>query len=139
MRKLCLDIGSVRIGVARSDYMNIIASPLEVYTRTKSIKNDAKYIANLVKETEVDEVVVGLPLNMNGTAGPSVEMIKTFVQELQNYTDVKIVFQDERLSTVSAEKILIESNMRRDKRKTVIDKIAATIILQNYLDKISKR
>ena len=139
MRKLCLDIGSVRIGVARSDYMNIIASPLEVYTRTKSIKNDAKYIANLVKENEVDEVVVGLPLNMNGTAGPSVEMIKTFVQELQNYTDVKIVFQDERLSTVSAEKILIESNMRRDKRKTVIDKIAATIILQNYLDKISKR
>lgn len=138
MRKLGLDIGSVRIGIAQSDMLGIIASAVGTYNRTKSIVIDAKHIAQLVKEREVDVVVIGLPLKMNGSEGQSVEMIKKFAEELKKYTQATIVFQDERLSTVSAERILIESDVRRDKRKNLIDQVAASIILQNYLDKTKK-
>ncbi len=139
MRILCLDIGSVRIGIAQSDELQIIASPVEVFKRTNSINNDAKYIANMAKQNNVQEIVVGLPLKLDGTAGASVDMVNEFIEKLKKYTELPIITQDERLSTVSASKILIEGNVRREKRKGVIDKIAATIILQNYLDKKSRK
>lgn len=132
---MCLDVGRVRIGIAQSDPMQIIASPLEVLTRTKSINNDAKYVANLAQSNEVGLIVVGLPLKLDGTKGESAQMAEDFAEKVQKFCDIPIVFQDERLSTVSAERILIDGNVRRDKRKNVVDKIAATIILQNYLDK----
>ena len=137
MRKLALDIGTVRIGIATSDPMSIIASGYESYTRTGNLDKDLQHIANLAKEKGCDTIIAGLPINMDGTEGEKVREIREFCEELKKFTDLKIVFQDERLSTVSAEKALIESGMRREKRKKVIDKVAATIILQTYLDRIN--
>lgn len=139
MQILCLDIGMVRIGIAKSDELEIIASPLEVYKRTNSINNDAKYIASLVKTKNIGLIVVGLPLKMDGSCGSSVDMVNEFVEKLKKFTDVPIVMQDERFSTVSATNILLEGNVSRQKRKGVVDKLAATIILQSFLDKKSKK
>lgn len=135
MRKIALDIGTVRIGIATSDPMGIIASGYETFVRTKDYETDLKNIARLAEEKQADTFVLGLPLNMDGTEGEKVREIRAFADDLRKYTDKKIVFQDERLSTVSAEKALIESGMRREKRKKVVDKVAATIILQSYLDR----
>lgn len=136
MKIIALDIGTVRIGIATSDIMEIIASAYEVYRR-KNIDADTKYIAELVSNLGAGEIVIGLPLKLDGSEGQSVAMAKEFGEKLGGLVDVPIVYQDERLSTVSAEKILIESGMRREKRKDKIDSIAATIILQTYLDKKS--
>lgn len=136
MKILALDIGTVRIGIATSDIMEIIASAYETYRR-KNLSEDVKYIANLVSTLGAGEIVIGLPLKLDGTAGQSVEMAKTFGAELEKLVSCPIIYQDERLSTVSAERILIESGMRREKRKDKIDSVAATIILQTYLDKKS--
>lgn len=139
MQILCLDIGMVRIGIAKSDELEIIASPLEVYKRTNSINNDAKYIAKLVESKNIGLIVVGLPLKMDGTSGSSVDMVNEFVEKIKKFTDVPIVMQDERFSTVSATNILLEGNVSREKRKGVVDKLAATIILQSFLDKKQKK
>lgn len=138
MQILCLDIGMVRIGIAKSDELEIIASPLEVYKRTNSINNDAKYIAKLVESKNIGLIVVGLPLKMDGTSGSSVDMVNEFVEKIKKFTNVPIVMQDERFSTVSATNILLEGNVSREKRKGVVDKLAATIILQSFLDKKQK-
>ncbi len=137
MRKIALDIGTVRIGIATSDPMGIIASGYETFVRTKNFEDDLKKIAALAETKQADAFVIGLPLNMDGTEGEKVAEIRDFADNLSRFTDRKIVFQDERLSTVSAQKALIESGMRREKRKQVVDKVAATIILQSYLDRIN--
>ncbi len=134
-RVMSLDLGDARIGVAMSDLMKIIANGYETYKRVGEAK-DLEYIASLVKPNEVDTIVIGLPINMDGTSGVRVEKTHAFADKLRELTEAKIVFQDERLTTVSAERILIEGNVRRDKRKTVIDKVAAIIILQQYLDTV---
>ena len=133
---IALDIGTVRIGVATSDIMEIIASAYESYRR-KNTDEDVKHIAQLVSSLNAGLVVIGLPLKMDGTEGQSVEMAKNFGEELAKVVSVPICYQDERLSTVTAQKILIESGMRREKRKDKVDSLAATIILQTYLDKKS--
>lgn len=138
MKKIIgLDVGTVRIGIATSDPLGIIASSYEVYRR-RNLYLDAKYLSMLAEKLDSDIFVIGLPLKMDGSEGESARMVKELASALEKETKSKIVFQDERLSTVSAEKILIESNMRREKRKNVVDQVAATIILQNYLDKIKK-
>ena len=138
MRIIGLDVGTVRIGVAQSDIMQILASSTEVIVRTTPEK-DAARVAQLCKSLNAEKVVVGLPLQMNGEEGLSVGMVKSFVAVLEPLIpDIPIEYQDERLSTVSAQRMLIEADMRRDKRKGVVDKVAATIILQNYLDKRRK-
>lgn len=134
MRVMALDVGDAKIGVSFSDILGIIANGYETYVRKKDDR-DFVYIAELIKSKDVGTVVVGLPVSMNGVEGIRAEIVRAFAAKLSEYTDVNIVFQDERLSTVSAEKILIEADIRRDKRKKVIDKVAATIILQSYLDK----
>ena len=136
MKIISLDIGTVRIGIATSDIMEIIASAYEVYRR-KNLSEDVKYIASLVSKLDAGEVVIGLPLKLDGSEGQSVEMARAFGEELSKLVSVPIIYQDERLSTVSAERILIESGVRREKRKDKIDSVAATIILQTYLDKKS--
>ncbi len=133
-RKIGLDLGDVNIGIAFSDPLCMFASGFVNYRR-QSLEKDLQYIADLVKEKDVDTIVVGLPKNMDGTDGTRVEFTYNFTNELKKYTDVPIVYQDERLSTVSAEKMLISADVSREKRKKVIDKVAASIILQNYLDK----
>lgn len=134
MRKLGIDYGDARLGFALSDPMGIIASPLEVYNR-KGLDADLKYIAELVNSKEIDTAVIGLPVNMDGTRGVRAEKSTEFGDALKQFCGVTVEYIDERLTTVSAEKALIEGNMRREKRKEVIDKIAAQIILQSYLDR----
>ena len=138
MRHLSIDLGEVRIGLAMSDSMGIIANGLETYQR-KYIYKDIEYIAKLAMDNLVKCVVIGLPINMNGTRGERVEKSEQFASMLNdkfkelNY-ECKIDFQDERLTTVSSERVLIEAGVRRENRKKVIDKMASTIILQTYLD-----
>lgn len=136
-RVMALDVGDVRIGVAVSDLMGIIANPLETYTRKGDVAKDAIYIANLAKQHEVDLFVCGLPLGLNGKENEQTQKTRAFIEELQKHTEIPVRFMDERFTTLSAERVLIEGNVRRENRKKVIDKVAATIILQNYLD--SKR
>ncbi len=133
MKHLSIDLGDVRIGLATSDIMGIIANGLETYKR-KDMDSDIDYIAKLVKDFGVEVVVMGLPINMDGTSGERVDKAREFAQLLSEKVSAKIDFQDERLTTVTGERMLIEAGVRRDKRKQVIDKIAATIILQTYLD-----
>lgn len=134
MKKLALDVGTVRIGLASCDILGLIASAYGVYKR-KTLKMDAVYIANLAKELNVDEIIMGKPLKLDGSAGQSVKMVEDLAEAIGKETNIPIVFQDERLSTVSAQRMLIEGNVRREKRKDLIDAVSATIILQNYLDK----
>lgn len=136
-KKIGLDIGTVRIGVATCDILGIIASSYESYKR-RTLYLDVRYMAELAQSLDADTFVIGLPLKMDGTEGDSVKMVREFADLLSKHTNAEIVFQDERLSTVSAQRILIEGNVRREKRKCVVDAVAATIILQNYLDKIKK-
>ena len=132
-KTMALDLGERRIGTALSDLMGIIASGLETYER-KNPELDCEYISKLVVKHGVKEIVVGLPKNMDGTCGDRVEKTYSFCEILKKYTDAKIVYFDERLTTVAAEKLLISADVSRQKRKTVIDKLAATIILQDYLN-----
>ncbi len=133
-RIMGLDIGDKTIGVAISDPMLITAQGLKTIKR-KNSKVDIEEISNLVRQYNVSKIIVGLPKNMNNTIGPQGEKVLRFVDKLKNKVNVEISFQDERLTTVAAERILIEGNMRREKRKNVIDMVAATYILQTYLDR----
>jgi putative holliday junction resolvase len=137
MRKMALDYGEVRIGIAFSDLLNIIANGYESYTR-RDLQTDLKYLSQLAKDHEVDEIVMGLPINMDGTEGERVQATRVFGDQLHEASGLKISYIDERLTSVSAERLLISADVRRENRKKVIDKISATIILQNYLDKLSK-
>ncbi len=133
-RVMALDFGDARIGIAMSDIMKIIANGYETYKRINEEK-DLQYIVSLVKPNMVDEIVFGLPINMDGSEGDRVLKTRDFAGKLQELLpNTKIAFQDERLTTVTGERMLIEAGVRREKRKGVIDKIAATIILQQYLD-----
>ncbi len=133
-RIMALDVGNVRIGIAVSDLMGIIANPLETYTRKGNLAVDAEYIANLAKQKEVSLFISGLPLSLAGGENEQTLKTREFIEELQKHTDIPVKFLDERFTTLSAERVLIQGNVRRENRKKVIDKVAATIILQNYLD-----
>ncbi|MEK3731351.1 MULTISPECIES: Holliday junction resolvase RuvX [Paenibacillus] len=136
MRVMGLDYGDRRIGVALSDAFGWTAQGLEVLERRKD-SGELDRIAELVKEHEVSEIVVGLPKNMNGTIGPRGEICMEFASTLREALCLPVHLWDERLSTVSAERTLLEADVSRKKRKQVVDKMAASLILQNYLD--SKR
>jgi len=112
----------------------MFASGYENYRR-KDINTDLEYIAGLVQQKDVDTIVVGLPINMDGTSGPRVQRTKEFTEQLSKHVTTKIEYIDERLTTVSAQKLLISADVRREDRKKVVDKVAASIILQSYLDK----
>jgi putative Holliday junction resolvase len=134
MRKMGIDFGKVRIGIALSDPMCIISSPYETYTRV-SFENDIEYLHNLIKKQAVDMIVFGLPLQMDGQEGEMASHTRHFANQLAQATGVEITFVDERLTSVEAEEILISANVRREERKMLIDKIAAQIILQQYLER----
>lgn len=132
-RVMALDYGDVRIGIALSDPTRFLATGYENYTR-KDLVTDCKHIADIISSNNVKVVVLGLPLNMDGSKGVRVEKTYEFAEELKKYTSVDIDYLDERLTSVSAEKILISADISRKKRKEVLDKLSATIILQDYLD-----
>lgn len=138
MKILGLDYGDRRIGVSISDDLGWTAQGLEVIERRKE-GQDIQRIAELVKQFEVEEIVVGLPKNMNGTIGPRGELCISFASELEEKLQLPIHLWDERLSTVAAERTLLEADVSRKKRKGVVDKLAAALILQNYMDSKSKR
>lgn len=134
-RKIALDVGDVRIGVAVSDLLGITANPRETYVRKKGdINADIAYFCEYAKREEADAFVLGLPKNMDGTEGDRAVVTRQFGDMLQEASGLPVLYQDERLTTVSAERMLIDADVRREKRKKVIDKVAATIILQSYLD-----
>lgn len=134
MRIMALDVGDKKIGVALSDPLKITSQGLETYIR-KNNDEDYKYFAELIKNNSVEILVAGLPKNMNGTEGPQAEKVKEFINKLKQYTDVRVDFADERLTTMEAEKMLISGDVSRKNRKKVIDKVAANLILQNYLQR----
>lgn len=132
-RVLGLDIGEKTIGIAMSDAMLFTAQPLQTLQRT-NIKNDLRILRELCATHAISEIVVGLPLHMNGQPSPMAEMIQKLCEKLKSQIQIPIAYWDERWSTQAAEKSLIESNMRRGKRKNVIDQVAACLILQGFLD-----
>ena len=133
-RVLGLDLGSVRIGVALSDPGRVIASPYGVIERGKDHTADHAAIAAAVATTEATVVVVGLPRNMSGKETAAAKATRAEGEELRAALGVPIVFWDERLSTVTAQRSLIEGGMRRKERKGSVDKVAAAVILQSWLD-----
>lgn len=134
MRVMSLDVGTRTIGIAVSDLLGMIAGGVETIRRTSEEK-DFERLAQLIKEQEATTLVVGYPKNMNGTIGERAQMCEEFAAKLrERFPGVEVVLWDERLSTVAAEKVLVDADMRRKKRRQVIDMMAAVVILQNYLD-----
>ncbi len=129
-----LDVGDKTIGVALSDPMFLIANPLETIKRKKA-SLDIQRLVELINENDVEEIVVGLPKNMNNSIGPQSMKVMSFVDLLKKQTDKEIVYQDERMTTIQSERVLIDMDVRRENRKEHIDKIAASFILQTYLDR----
>ncbi|MDY0234558.1 MAG: Holliday junction resolvase RuvX [Gudongella sp.] len=132
-RILGLDVGTKRIGVALSDPLGFSAQPYTTIIR-ESKKKDMAAIEAILLEYSIKKVVVGMPKNMNGTIGPSGEMAMLVGEKIKNKFKIELIYVDERLSTVSAERTLIEADVRREDRKKMIDKVAASYILQTYLD-----
>jgi putative Holliday junction resolvase len=137
MRIMGLDYGERRIGVAMSDLFGWTAQGVEVIDQ-KQVKDVMGHIAELIKQYEVESIVVGLPKNMNGTIGPSGDYCIAFAEQLRQTLSISVDLWDERLTTVAAERALLEADVSRSKRKLVIDKMAAAILLQNYLDSRAK-
>ncbi len=135
MRIMALDVGSRTIGIACSDALLMTAQGIETIRRT-SLENDFNRLRELIAEYEVHELVVGMPKNMNGTKGDRAEKTEEFVEKMKTVIDLPITFWDERLSTVMAERQLIAADVSRKKRKGIIDKMAAVVILQGYLDRL---
>lgn len=133
-RAVALDIGTRRIGVALSDSGGTVATPYEVVTRSGDRSVDHRRIAALVEEARAEVVVVGLPLSLDGSAGPAAQAILAEVDELRGVLPVSVVTWDERLSTVEAERSLRAMRVRKGRHRQVVDQVAATVILQSWLD-----
>lgn len=130
MRTMALDVGEKTVGIAMTDELGLIASPRETLRRDG---RELDRLVEMVTREEVGEVVVGLPVSLNGTHGPSAERALQFAAWLRQRISISVVTWDERLTTAEAEKMLIAADTRRSKRRQVVDQIAATLILQNYL------
>jgi putative Holliday junction resolvase len=139
VRVLALDLGSKRIGVAVSDPSETIASPDRVLERTGSRARDHRAIADLVAEWEAELVVVGLPLSLSGDDGPAARATREEVVELALALTVPVELHDERLTTVTASRTLQEAKMTADARRRVVDKVAAAVLLQSWLDERASR
>ena len=133
MRIMGLDVGTRTIGIAVSDELQLTAQGLKTLKR-KSMEDDLREISTLIRQFEIDTIVVGLPKNMNGTLGEQAQNVIGWMEVLKDQTKLPVVAWDERLSTVGANKVLLEADLSRRKRKKVIDKLAAVLILQGYLD-----
>ena len=135
-RLLGLDLGTKTIGLALSDTSRRVASPLETIPR-KKFTQDVKLLMEAVEKHDVSALVIGLPLNLDGSEGPRSQATRAFVRNLRQHTDLPVVYWDERLSTVAAERTLLEADASRKRRAAVIDKMAAAFILQGVLDRLA--
>lgn len=136
MRILALDHGTVRIGVALSDELKMIATPLE-FVPAEPFADFLKRLKDLIREKEVEMILVGMPRNMDGSYGPATEKVRQFIVVLKEAVMIPIKAWDERLTSVQANKMMIENKVRRDQRKGKVDKMAAAILLQSYLDSLA--
>ncbi|MGN0328211.1 MAG: Holliday junction resolvase RuvX [Lachnospira sp.] len=136
MRIIGLDFGSKTVGVALSDALGLTAQPVETITRKEDNKLRRTYarIEEIIKENDVNKIVIGLPLNMDDSEGERALACRDFAAALERRTGLEVVMWDERLTTVEANEILMESGVKRENRKAVIDQLAAVFILQGYLD-----
>lgn len=132
-RILALDPGTKRIGVALSDELGWTAQPLETFER-KSLEADLAHIQELVRRYEVREIIVGMPLQLNGRAGPAAQNAQRFVDALREAVGIPVVPWDERLTTKAAEQVLIDADVSRKKRKVAVDRVAAALLLKSYLE-----
>lgn len=141
MRIMGLDLGSKTVGVAISDPLLITAQPVETIVRKdeNKLRKTFARIEELIVEYEVDRIVLGYPKNMNDTIGPRAMLSEEFRESLIRRTGLEVILWDERLTTVAAEEVLIESNVRRENRKKYVDQIAAVFILQEYLDNVASQ
>jgi putative holliday junction resolvase len=130
---MALDHGTRRIGVAVSDEMKMIATPLE-YIPADPLEKVIERLQQLIREKEVELILIGMPRNMDGTFGPASEKVNAFIAQIEPHIQTPIKKWDERLTSVMANRALLEGNVRRDKRKEKVDKMAAAILLQSYLD-----
>ncbi len=137
MRILGLDVGDRTIGVALSDPLGFTAQGITTIRR-KTEQIDIQELQKICEEYGVEKIVSGLPKNMNGTLGPQSEKVVAFCDKLKEALNLEIIMWDERLTTVAAHRVMLEADLSRSKRKKLVDKIAATYILQGYLDSISK-
>ena len=131
-----LDLGSKTIGVAISDGLRAVATPLKTIKRTK-FREEVEILFNLIAERDISGIILGLPKNMDGSEGPRCQSTRAFARNIIRFKDFPIAFWDERLSTVAAEKALLEADINRKRRSEVIDHVAASYILQGALDRIS--
>ncbi len=138
MRVIGIDLGSKRIGIALSDSDLTVATPLDVVERSGNVEKDHIAILKITDEWEVQKIIVGLPVSLDGTLGPSAQSVMDEIKMLRGVTDIPIETHDERFTTVTAEQILLQQNVKRDKKKRVIDKVAAAIILQGWIDSFNK-
>ena len=141
MRIMGLDFGSKTVGVAISDALLLTAQGVEIIRRKEEnkLRQTLARIEELIVEYEVEEIVLGLPKHMNATEGVRVELTQEFKEKLERRTGLPVCFWDERLTTVAADKIMMEAGIRREHRKEHVDRIAATLILQGYLDRRNMR
>lgn len=130
-----LDLGTKTIGIAVADPGHRIATPLETITRTKFTK-DAERLLELIARNGVGGLVLGLPINMDGSEGPRAQSTRAFARNLERLTDLPLIFWDERLSTVAVTRTLLEADASRRRRDEVVDKMAAAFILQGFLDRL---
>lgn len=137
MRIMGLDLGTKTIGVAVSDPLGWTAQGVKTIQRV-GLKKDIEEIKLLINEYNVEKIVLGMPKNMNGTIGEAGERSLEFSKHIKNKTGIEVILEDERLTTAAAQRTLIEADMSRKKRKKVVDTVAATYILQTYLDRNSK-
>lgn len=133
-RILALDVGDVRVGLAVSDLLGLTAQGLETYTRTGDIERDCTYIISLAKKYQPVKLLIGLPKNMDGSEGFQAQKVRDFVDEIIKRHDFEHEFFDERLTSVSAKRLINDGMVKSKKQKGTVDKIAAAIILQGYLD-----
>ena len=137
-RVIALDVGDVRIGVAVSDPTGTIAQPLDVYKRV-GYGPDSKYVKALCDRYETDQVLLGLPLNMDGTLGGQAQKAQDFGRVLEERMGLTVFYQDERRTTVTAEQVLVSGNVRREDRRLYVDKLAAAVILEQWLASQSRQ
>ena len=131
---MALDVGNKRIGVALSDELQILAQPLYTIHR-KGIERDIEEIVKIINDNNVEEVIVGLPKNMDGTTGFQGEKTIKFAEVLRQSTDRPLIMWDERMTTISARRIMIENDVKKKKKKNLVDTIAAVVILETYLSR----
>lgn len=135
MKTLGLDLGSKTLGIAMSDALGMMAHGIETFTfKTEHYKHAVEYVTEIIEKENISTVVLGLPKNMNNTIGERGEISRRFAKKVEDATGVQVILWDERMTTLQVERVLIDGGVRREKRKKHVDKLAATVILQSYLD-----